>query len=112
MEIALGKNKKTRRVYGFDEVALVPSIVTVNPEDADVSIEHCPIISNKGLSVIPLIAAILLISSNSSAAISKFCATLTDEVQPLITNILNKINTIDIIFFIFPPFSQDVQGFY
>jgi IMP dehydrogenase len=37
MEIALGKAKKTRRVYGFDEVSLVPSIVTVNPDDTDVS---------------------------------------------------------------------------
>lgn len=37
MEIALGKTKKTRRAYGFDEISLVPSIVTVNPEDTDVS---------------------------------------------------------------------------
>ncbi|MFH1386517.1 MAG: GuaB3 family IMP dehydrogenase-related protein [bacterium] len=38
MEIELGKNKKTRRAYGFDEISLVPSIVTVNPDDADVSV--------------------------------------------------------------------------
>jgi IMP dehydrogenase len=37
MEIALGKAKKTRRAYGLDEVSLVPSIVTVNPDDTDVS---------------------------------------------------------------------------
>ncbi len=39
MEIALGKAKKTRRAYGFDEISLAPSIVTVNPDDADVSTE-------------------------------------------------------------------------
>ena len=39
MEIALGRAKKTRRAYGFDEISLAPSIVTVNPDDADVSVE-------------------------------------------------------------------------
>jgi IMP dehydrogenase len=31
----LGGNKKARRVYGFDEVALVPSTLTVDPRDVD-----------------------------------------------------------------------------
>jgi len=39
MEIVLGRAKKTRRAYGFDEISLAPSIVTVNPDDADVSVE-------------------------------------------------------------------------
>lgn len=39
MEIELGRAKKTRRAYGLDEISLVPSIVTVNPDDADVSVE-------------------------------------------------------------------------
>ncbi len=39
MEIALGRAKKTRRAYGFDEISLAPSIVTINPDDADVSVE-------------------------------------------------------------------------
>lgn len=38
MEIALGKARKTRRVYGFDEISLCPSIVTVNPDDVDISV--------------------------------------------------------------------------
>ena len=29
---------KTRRVYGFDEISLVPSIITINPDDTDVSV--------------------------------------------------------------------------
>ncbi|MEA3494154.1 MAG: GuaB3 family IMP dehydrogenase-related protein [Candidatus Margulisiibacteriota bacterium] len=52
MEIMLGKSKKTRRVYGFDEISLVPSIVTINPDDADVSVE----IGGKKLEV-PVIAS-------------------------------------------------------
>ena len=35
----LGRAKKTRRAYGFDEISLVPSIVTINPEDTDVSVK-------------------------------------------------------------------------
>ena len=33
--ISLGGNKKARRVYGFDEVALVPSALSVDPRDVD-----------------------------------------------------------------------------
>lgn len=39
MEVELGKGKKSRRAYGFDEISLCPSIVTINPEDTDVSVE-------------------------------------------------------------------------
>lgn len=38
MDIELGKAKKARRAYGFDEISLAPSIVTVNPEDTDTSV--------------------------------------------------------------------------
>ncbi|MCX5751600.1 MAG: GuaB3 family IMP dehydrogenase-related protein [Candidatus Saganbacteria bacterium] len=38
MDISLGGNKKTRRVYGFDEISLSPSIITINPEDTDISV--------------------------------------------------------------------------
>jgi IMP dehydrogenase/GMP reductase len=31
MEFELGRNKRARRAYGFDEVALVPGTVTINP---------------------------------------------------------------------------------
>lgn len=37
METELGRGKRTRRTYGFDEIALVPSIITVNPDDVDIS---------------------------------------------------------------------------
>jgi len=33
--ITLGGNKKARRAYGFDEVALVPSALSVDPRDVD-----------------------------------------------------------------------------
>ncbi len=35
----IGIGRRARRCYGFDEVALVPGEVTINPEDVDVSFE-------------------------------------------------------------------------
>jgi IMP dehydrogenase len=37
METELGRGKRSRRTYGFDEIALAPSIITVNPDDVDIS---------------------------------------------------------------------------
>lgn len=35
----IGKDRKARRCYGFDEIALVPGAVTINPEEVDISWE-------------------------------------------------------------------------
>ena len=37
MEIEIGRGKKARRAYGFDEIAIVPSRRTRNPDEVDVS---------------------------------------------------------------------------
>ncbi|MDD5613794.1 MAG: GuaB3 family IMP dehydrogenase-related protein [Candidatus Omnitrophica bacterium] len=37
MEITIGGNRKVRRAYGFDEIALVPGRLTINPNEVDVS---------------------------------------------------------------------------
>lgn len=39
MEIEIGKGKKGRRAYGFDDIAIVPSRRTRDPEDVDISWE-------------------------------------------------------------------------
>ncbi|MFH1542616.1 MAG: GuaB3 family IMP dehydrogenase-related protein, partial [bacterium] len=69
MENILGKGKKTRRVYGFDEISLVPSIVTVNPEDTDVSFE----LSGKKFEI-PILASAMdgVISPKTAALMSKY----------------------------------------
>ncbi len=33
----IGRGRKARRCYGFDEIALVPGLVTVNPNEVDTS---------------------------------------------------------------------------
>ena len=35
----IGRNRKARRTYGFDDIALVPGDVTINPEEVDSSFE-------------------------------------------------------------------------
>ena len=37
MEIEIGRGKKGRRAYGFDEIAIVPSRRTRDPEDVDLT---------------------------------------------------------------------------
>ena len=43
MAFFIGHDREARRAYGFDEVALVPGTVTVNPEDTDVSTRLGPV---------------------------------------------------------------------
>ena len=37
MEVEIGRGKKARRAYGFDEIAVVPSRRTRDPDDVDIS---------------------------------------------------------------------------
>src|SRR3989338_3133232 len=37
MAFFIGHDREARRAYGFDEVALVPGMVTINPEDCDIT---------------------------------------------------------------------------
>ncbi|NQU45228.1 IMP dehydrogenase, partial [bacterium] len=35
----IGRGRKARRAYGFDEIALVPGIQTLNPDEVDIAWE-------------------------------------------------------------------------
>ncbi len=35
----IGKDRKARRAYGFDEIALVPGEITLNPDEVDISLK-------------------------------------------------------------------------
>jgi IMP dehydrogenase len=39
VEIAIGRGRKARQTFGFDDVALVPGVTTLDPEDVDLSCE-------------------------------------------------------------------------
>ncbi len=69
MDTTLGRSKKTRRAYGFDEISLCPSIVTINPDDVDVSVE----IGGKKLEI-PIIASAMdgVVSPKTAVLMSKY----------------------------------------
>ena len=37
MAMFIGRNRKARTTYGFDEIALVPGKVTINPNEVDIT---------------------------------------------------------------------------
>ena len=39
MAMFIGRNRKARTTYGFDEIALVPGQVTINPNEVDITFE-------------------------------------------------------------------------
>lgn len=43
MAFFIGRDREARRAYGFDEVAIVPGSVTVNPEEVDIATSIGPV---------------------------------------------------------------------
>ena len=43
MAFFVGRDREARRAYGFDEIALVPGAVTVNPDEVDITTPIGPI---------------------------------------------------------------------
>src|SRR5208282_4962976 len=42
MAMFIGRNRKARVTYGFDEIALVPGSVTINPNEVETSFQLGP----------------------------------------------------------------------
>ena len=42
MGMWIGRNRKARVTYGFDEIALVPGRVTINPNEVDITFGRYP----------------------------------------------------------------------
>src|SRR5436309_13608595 len=68
MEVEIGRGKKARRAYGFDDIAIVPSRRTRDPDDVDVSWTLGPYRFE-----LPMLAAALdgVVSPESAGAIGK-----------------------------------------
>jgi len=63
------KYKEMRRSYGFDEIALVPGDITINPEQTDVTFT----LGNLSFSIPVLIAAMdAVVDASSAVSFSKF----------------------------------------
>ncbi len=71
MGMWIGRNRKARVTYGFDEIALVPGDVTINPNEVDISF-HLPKPDGSSLRLaIPIFA-----SAMDGVTDVKFCVTM------------------------------------
>src|SRR5918997_5725228 len=68
MEVEIGRGKKGRRAYGFDDIAVVPSRRTRDPNDIDITWELGPYIFK-----LPLLAAAMdgVVSPRTAGVIGK-----------------------------------------
>lgn len=64
----IGHNRKARRAYGFDEIAIVPGAITINPNEVDISWE----LGEQKLGI-PIIAAAMdgVVDPNFAIAMGK-----------------------------------------
>jgi len=99
MGMWLGRGRKARRCYGFDEIALVPGSVTINPNEVDASWQ----IGNKRFKV-PIIASAMdgVVDVNFAVRMSKLggiAALNLEGVQTRYENpeeVLHKISNVSL----------------
>ncbi|MDD3925595.1 MAG: GuaB3 family IMP dehydrogenase-related protein [bacterium] len=112
MHLSVGRGRTARRVYGFDEIAIAPSTLTIDPEDTDISTSigdvrlDIPILASAmdgvvdvrlavemgrlgGLAVLNL-EGVQTRYEDSAAVIDKITAVSSDEVVPLIQQIYRE----------------------
>ena len=41
MGMWVGRGRKARAAYGFDDIALAPGVITINPNEVDISWDLC-----------------------------------------------------------------------
>ena len=79
MGMWLGRGRKARRCYGFDEIALVPGAVTINPNEVDTSWEignrkfKVPIIASAMDGVVDVDFAVRMIREGIAVGFQKAC---------------------------------------
>jgi IMP dehydrogenase len=68
MDVAIGRGRKARQAFGFDDVALVPGAITLDPEDVDLSSDLAGIRLE-----LPVLASAMdaVVDSRSAAALSE-----------------------------------------
>jgi len=96
MGMWLGRGRKARRCYGFDEIALVPGSVTINPNEVDTSWQlsnkkyRVPIIASAMDGVVDVNFAVLMSKLGGLAALNlEGVQTRYDNPHDVLTKIAN-----------------------
>ena len=83
MGMWIGRNRKARVTYGFDEIALVPSSITINPNEVDITF-RLPRKNIDPLELkIPIFASAMdgVVDVRFATAMSKLGGTQVDRTQ-------------------------------
>src|ERR1700751_3192876 len=92
MEVEIGRGKKARRAYGFDDIAIVPSRRTRDPDDVDISWTLGPYRFE-----LPLLAAALdgVVSPESAGLIGKLGGLAVLNLEGIFTRYENAEETLE-----------------
>jgi len=106
----IGKGRKARRCYGFDEIALAPSMVTINPNEVDSTFDLCGVKYK-----VPIIAAAMdgVVDVNFAIAMGKLGGLAVLNLEGVQTRYENPNEVLDKIASASPEEATKlVQGIY
>ncbi|MBI4430250.1 MAG: GuaB3 family IMP dehydrogenase-related protein [Candidatus Omnitrophica bacterium] len=88
----VGRGRKARRCYGFDEIALVPGEITINPEEVDISFS----LGKTGVKV-PIIASAMdgVVDPEFAVAFSKLGGLAVLNLEGIYTRYKNPSGILD-----------------
>ena len=88
----IGVNKRARKCYGFDEVALVPGRESINPSDVDTSVELCGYKLN-----VPILAAAMdgVVDTNFAVKMSEAGGIAVLNLEGIYTRYENPYEVIE-----------------
>src|SRR6202023_2539010 len=101
MEVEIGRGKKARRAYGFDDIAIVPSRRTRDPDDVDISWTLGPYRFD-----LPLLGAALdgVVSPETAGLIGKLGGLAVLNLEGIFCRYEDAESQLERI----PPFSPDI----
>lgn len=88
----VGRGRKARRAYGFDEIALAPGALTINPDEVDISVQ----IRDKKIEV-PILAAAMdgVVDTKFAIKMGKFGGIAVLNLEGVQTRYRNPEEVID-----------------
>jgi IMP dehydrogenase len=110
MAFFIGRDREARRAYGFDEVALVPGKLTINPDEVDITTPIGPIKLK-----IPIIASAMdgVVDTTFAAEMGKRGGLAVLNLEGIQTRYANPNDVLDKIVQASPEeATRQVQGIY
>src|SRR6476620_11087383 len=110
MEVEIGRGKKGRRAYGFDDIAIVPSRRTRDPDDIDITWTLGPYRFE-----LPLLAAAMdgVVSPTTAGIVGKLGGLAALNLEGIFTRYENADKQLErIVFFFHDQATTEMQRIY